>query len=97
MAELLVTMVGSGFRIVGQIRAQPTFGFREVHALAGRIVLDLVAIELADREIARCGMRKLQPADRRGRHHGLGFGQPNAGLGLDIEQFPEQVFFGVVG
>ena len=40
-------------RLVGEVRAQPALGLRERDAFALRVVLDLLAVNTADREIAR--------------------------------------------
>ena len=61
-------------RLVGEVRAQPALGLVERDALPGGVVLDLVAPDPADREVARLRVREVDAADarRRGRREGLG-------------------------
>lgn len=58
-------------RFVRKIRAQPTLHILQFAVLARRVVGDLIFADLADCEIARLGMREIQPANRGRGHHGL--------------------------
>ena len=49
-------------RIVVQVGGQPAFGDGELHTLTKRIILDLVAFDLADTEIACLRMGEIEPA-----------------------------------
>ena len=46
-----------------QDRAKPALHFSDVHALARRIIFDLVALDLGDPEIMRIGMSDINPGD----------------------------------
>ena len=65
--------------------------------LRGVIVGDLVAVDLAEREIARFGMGEVEAADAGAGPHGEGLGDQHAGVGLHVEQAPDGALFGVVG
>ena len=69
-------------------------------ALAPRIVLDLVALDLADAEIVALGMREVEPRHGRTRPHGKALRQLDAGLRLGVEQrkiVPFSVWSGCAG
>ncbi len=51
-------------RHVVQHRPEPPLHFTDVHALARRIVLDLVALDLGDAEVMRVGMSDVDAAHR---------------------------------
>ena len=51
-------------RVVVQDRRQPALRLADGPALAARIVLDLVALDLRDAEIMRVGMREIEAATR---------------------------------
>src|SRR5882672_5464828 len=89
--------VSIGVGIIAEIWRQPTLGFIQVNALADRVVLDLVEIDLAHREIVRVGVRKVEAADGRRRIHRKGFGETYTGVALHIEQPPERALFRVLG
>src|SRR5256885_11005752 len=55
--------------LVSEVRAQPAFGFGDSHALATRVVLDLVATDLAHHEVPRLGEPEIQTTGRAGRCH----------------------------
>ncbi len=67
------------------------------HFLAGCVVGDLVAVDLAEREVARFGMREVEAADAGAGPHGEGLGDLHAGVGFDVEQLPDGALLGVVG
>src|SRR5689334_4953236 len=59
---------------------QPALRHREVHALAVGVVGDLVALHLADGEIARLRMREVETAHRGGRQHREVLGERDVGV-----------------
>src|ERR1700730_6573300 len=83
-------------RLVAEIRPQPALRFFKREPLAARVILDLRAVDLADREVARLRMGDVPAAHRRGRVHGVGFGEADAGAALDGEQAPELGLLGVI-
>jgi len=56
--------------VVGEVRAEPALHLGGGHALALRVVLDLVAPDFADHEVAGLGVGEVQAGDRSGRGHG---------------------------
>src|SRR5690606_27366219 len=71
-----VTSVGQpaercNLRNVVQIRRQPALGLRNRPAFAARVVLDLVAADAAEHEVAAVGMAEVVAAHGRRRQHGL--------------------------
>src|SRR5438132_1494270 len=77
---------GCGQRVVVEDRGEPSLGLGHGPALAAGVVLDLVALDLADAEIAALGMAEIEPADRGCRPHGKAFGESHADLPLAVEQ-----------
>ena len=65
-------------RIVIEDRRQPAFAFHDAPALALGVILDLVALDLADAEIAALRMAEIKPAHRRARPHRKALGQLHA-------------------
>src|SRR5262245_5237527 len=49
-----------GLEFVGEVRREPFFRFDQRHFRSPRIVLDLVAADLADREVARLRVREVE-------------------------------------
>ena len=84
-------------RNVVQHRRQPALGLGHAHALARGIVLDLVALDLADAEIEAFGMAEIKPRHRRARPHRKALGQLHAGGVLGIEQAEQRRLLGVIG
>src|SRR4051812_43584126 len=82
---------------VVQDRREPAFRDREVHALAMRVVLHLVALHLADGEITRLRMREVEAAHRRGGQHRVRVGERHVGVAPRIEQAEEIALLRVVG
>src|SRR3954468_5264827 len=76
-------------RLVAEIRPQAALRLFDGDALPCRVVLDLVAAEPPDREVARLGMREVDAAHARSRRHRVGLGQREPGL-LCAEE-PEQL------
>src|SRR5487761_2576403 len=67
-------------RVIVQRRRKPFIGIRQRHILAPRIILDLIASNLADGEVLRLRMREIESAHRRRGPHGVALGQRNAEL-----------------
>src|SRR5215475_3843509 len=63
-------------RIVVEDRRQPLLGLLQRLPLTPAIVLDLVALDLADAEVIALGMAEIEAADRSAGPHGKAFGQP---------------------
>src|SRR5215470_4271825 len=61
-------------RIVIEDRREPALAFGDRPALAPRIILDLVALDLADAEIGALRMAEIKPAHGRTRPHCEAFG-----------------------
>src|SRR5690348_16924370 len=71
-------------RIVIQDRRQPALALGDAPTLAPGIILDLVALDLADAEIGALRMAEIEPAHRRARPHGVALSQFDAdALGLE--------------
>src|SRR5476651_1191007 len=62
-----------------------------------RVVRDLVALDLADREVARIRMREVEAAHRGGGQHREGFGELHVGVPPGVEQLEQVALLGVVG
>jgi len=56
----LGSRVGEALGVVVEDRCEPALGFLDRPSLARSIVLDLIAADLADAEIARVGMREVE-------------------------------------
>src|SRR5882724_265097 len=84
-------------RNVIQHRRQPALGLGHRHALARGIILDLVALDLADAEIETLGMGEIKPRHRRARPHCKALGQLHASRVLRIEQAEQRRLLGVIG
>src|SRR6516165_12532692 len=83
-------------RVVIQDRREPALAFGDGPALAPRIVLDLIPLDLADAEIRALRMAKIEPAYRRAWPHCIAFGQFHADA-LAPEQSEQRALFRVVG
>src|SRR5690606_32767953 len=84
------------FRDIAEVRPEPTLNLRDTHALSLRIFLNLIASNPADIEIARFGMREIDPAHARGRTHREALGEFHSDR-FGVENVEELPFFGVVG
>jgi hypothetical protein len=84
-------------RVVVQVRAEPALDLGYGHAFALGVVGDLVAVDLAEREIARLGVGEVEAAHARSGPHRKRLGNHHAGVGLDVEQAPERALLGVIG
>src|SRR3970040_333544 len=82
-------------RHVAQVRGQPALGLCDGPHLAPRVVLDLVARDPPDGEVARLRMAEEDAADGCRRRHGVRLGQSEADL-LGAEQVEERPLLGVV-
>src|SRR3954470_16956798 len=83
-------------RIVIQNRREPALGLVHAPALALGIVLDLVALDLADAEIGALRVAEIEPAHRRAWPHREALGEIDADA-LRLEQAEERAFLGVIG
>src|SRR2546423_598504 len=83
-------------RLVTEIRRQPALRFFRRQPFAARVVLERLAVDLAAREVARLRVGDVPAAHRRGRVHGVGLGEADAGAALDVEQAPELGLLGVI-
>src|SRR6476646_8804702 len=81
---------------IAEVRPEPALGLLERHALAGGVVLHLVAGEPADGEVARERVREVDPADSGSRRHRERVRQRDAGRLLGPEQVEELSLLGVV-
>ncbi len=69
----------------------------DVEPLPSRIVLDLVATDLADAEVLRFGSPEVAAAHRRGRQHREALRQRDPRVRLGTQQIEQHPFLGVVG
>ena len=84
-------------RVVVQVWAEPALDLGHGHAFALVIVGDLVAVDLAEREVARFGVGEVEAAYAGAGPHGEGLGDQHSGVRLDVEQTPDRALLGVVG
>ena len=84
-------------RNVVQHRRQPALGLDHAPALARGVILDLIALDLADAEIGALGVAEIEPRYRRARPHREALGQLHAGGVLRIEQVEQRRLLGVIG
>src|SRR5215467_4237031 len=73
-------------RIVVEYRRQPSLALRERLVLAPRVIVDLIALDLAYAEIMTVRMAEIEAAYRGARPHREAFGQFDAGRVLGVEQ-----------
>src|SRR5688572_13947508 len=83
-------------RFILQIGRKPLLGFGNRHCLAARVILDLVAPDFSDREVARLRVRQVEAGHRRGGQHGAGLRQADAGVPLSVEQREQRALLGMV-
>src|SRR6185312_2907157 len=86
---------GLGGRVVAEVGAQPALDLGDRHPLAGVVVDDLVAPELADREIAGGRVGEVEAAHAGAGPHRERLGQLDAGRALHVQQLPERPLLGV--
>src|SRR5271170_8027657 len=84
-------------RDVVQDRREPAFGLLDAKALARGVILDLIALDLADAEIEAFGMTEIKPGHGRAWPHRKAFGERHAGGVLGIEQPEQRRLLGVIG
>src|SRR5262245_23364149 len=84
-------------RIVVEDRREPLLGLGHPPSLALRIILDLIALDLAAAEIAALGMAEVEPAHRGGRPHGEALGEAHADASLAVEQTEQSCLLAVIG
>src|SRR5204862_7995806 len=70
----------------GEIRPQPALRLGDRHALPRRVVLDLVASDAADGEVAGLRVAEVEPADARSGQRGERLGQLQPGPCRDEER-----------
>src|SRR5262245_50406656 len=87
---------GKGAIVVEHGR-KPSLGLLDAPALARRILLHLVALDLADTEIVAVGMREIKTGYGRPWPHGEALGELDPGCRLRLEQAEEGALLGVVG
>src|SRR5262249_3597804 len=95
--ELLRRRSRRNQRVVVEHRREPLLRLGHAPALAGGVVLDLIALDLADAEIVALGMAKIEPADGSARPHGEALGELEADAPLTVEQRKQARFLAVVG
>ena len=83
--------------LIRQVRAEPSFGFRDSYAFSGAVIFHLVPAYFPDTEVPRGGMRKVQAANGTCRNHCVIFGELDTGLLLGMEQIKQRPLFGVIG
>src|SRR5450432_3243574 len=77
------TMVGASLngsgtlslRLVGEVRTEPSLDLADAHGLAGGVIFDLTAVDLAHRKIARLGVPEVDAAHAGGGCHREALGQ----------------------
>src|SRR5215203_1214957 len=87
---------GRGKRIIVEDRHQPFLRLVGRPAFALGVVLDLIALDLADAEIVAVGMAEIKSADGGTRPHRKTFGELDADLALAFEQIEQRALLGMV-
>src|SRR5580698_7811784 len=83
-------------RVVVQVLTEPSLDFGDCHPLALVIVVDLIAVDLSEAEVARFRMGEVETAYAGPGPHCEGLGNQHSGIRLHIEKTPERALFGVV-
>src|SRR4249920_441438 len=73
-------------RIIVEHRREPLLRLGHAPAIARGVVLDLIALDVADGEIVALGMAEVEPAHGGARPHGEALGELEADAPLTIEQ-----------
>src|SRR5882672_6089446 len=84
-------------RIIIEDGRQPLLGFLDAPAFALGIILDLVALDLADAEIVAFRVAEIEAAHGGARPHRKALGELDADAALDVEQAEQRLLLGVVG
>src|SRR5262245_27759068 len=84
-------------RVVVEHGREPFLRFGDGPVLARSIILDLVALDLADAEVVAVGMAEIEPADRRPWPHGEALGELDPDAALGVEQREQRRLLAVVG
>src|SRR5262249_41715133 len=95
--ELLRRRSRRNQRVIVEHRREPLLRLGHAPTLARGVVLDLIALDLADAEIMALGMAEVEPADRSARPHGEALGELEADTPLAIEQRKQARLLTVVG
>src|SRR6266702_3737054 len=82
--------------LIIQVRPKPSLNLCHAHPLARVIVGDLIAINFAQAEIARFGMREINTTHARTGPHRKRFGNLHPGVRLYVEQAPDRALFCMV-
>src|SRR5215210_140016 len=82
--------------LVIEVGGEPALRGGDVHPLPPGIVLDLVALDLADPEVLGLRMPEVVAADRRRRIHGKALGQRDARVRFGAEQVEQQPLLRVI-
>src|SRR5436190_19050565 len=82
-------------RIVIEHRRKPPLGLLDAPAFAARVVLDLIALDLADAEVMRVRMAEIESRDRRAGPHREALGELHIDS-LTIDQAEQRPLLGVI-
>src|SRR6185312_6967352 len=85
-----------GVHIIVKYRCEPALALSGGPTFATCVVLNLVALDLADAEIGALRMAEIKPAHSRARPHCETFGQLDADA-LALEQIEQRAFLCVIG
>src|SRR5258708_2302167 len=95
--ELLRRRSRRNQRVIVEHRREPLLRLGHAPALARGVVLDLIALDLADAEIVALGMAEVEPAHGSARPHGEALGELEADPPLTVEQRKQARLLAVVG
>ena len=84
-------------RDIVEHRREPALGLRHRPCPCGGVVLDLVALDLADAEIVALRVAEIEPAHRGARPHREALGELHADRALGVEQAEQGRLLGVIG
>src|SRR5499427_5767552 len=84
-------------RVIVEHRREPLLRLGHAPALARGVVLDLIALDLADAEIVAVGMAEVESADGGTGPHGEALGKLEADAPLAVEQRKQARLLAVVG
>src|SRR5258708_26596006 len=84
-------------RVIVEHRREPLLRLGHAPALARGVVLDLIALDLADAEIVALGMAEVEPAHGSARPHGEPLGELEADPPLTAEQRKQARLLAVAG